>query len=139
VPAGQHRRTLRIYAEGYGILDARFTTLAEVLGEQGYAMFGITANPRMNTSFDLHQGCDGYVDGNEVYPLIQTATDSPLYKATTVRSDPAMFRRAMELVEAREGRPTRADPAVREPEAPAVVSSNPATKKGLRSSSPQKR
>jgi arylsulfatase A-like enzyme len=102
---GRHPRSLGIYAERYGILDDRFSTLAERLRSHGYATFGVTANPHLNTSYNFQQGFDTYIDSSAVYPFMQHAQDDEPYKESTVRSGPEMFDQALQFLEARDGQP----------------------------------
>ena len=102
---GRYPRSLGIYAERYGILGDQFTTLAEALRDHGYATFGVTANPHLNTSYNFHQGFDTYIDSIAVYPFMKNSAGDPLYKESTVRSGPEMFDQARRFVEARDGQP----------------------------------
>jgi len=47
------------------MLDYRFLTLAEALSREGYATFGVTANPYTNSVFGFDQGFDVYIDRND--------------------------------------------------------------------------
>lgn len=102
---GRYPRSLGIYAEKFGILGDRFTTLAEALQDHGYATFGITANPHLNTSFNFHQGFETYIDSNIVRSYMNTSSDSSFHSASTIRTGSQMFDQAMQFVEARDGQP----------------------------------
>lgn len=55
-------RSIGIYKEKYDILPDKYLTLAEVLKDNGYRTYGITANPNINKIFNFHQGFDEYED-----------------------------------------------------------------------------
>lgn len=63
----QYPRTLGLYQEGDQVLPERFPTLAEVFQEHGYATFGVTANPNINSRAQFDQGFDQYVDSLVVF------------------------------------------------------------------------
>jgi len=44
------------------VLPERLTTLAEHLSGRGYATYGVTANPHLNSTYGFDQGFDGYED-----------------------------------------------------------------------------
>jgi arylsulfatase A-like enzyme len=95
---GRYPRSLGIYEEREGILADRFTTLAEVLRQHGYATFGITANPHMNTSYNFHQGFDRYVDSDAVYSFMAPSQNQTSYSGGTVMAARQMFERVTEFV-----------------------------------------
>ncbi|MFT7465403.1 MAG: arylsulfatase A-like enzyme, partial [Pseudohongiellaceae bacterium] len=63
----QYPRTLGLYAEFDHALPERFVALAEVLNDHGYATFGATANPNINSRAQFDQGFDEYVDSIYVF------------------------------------------------------------------------
>ena len=63
----QYPRTLGLYAEHDHALPYRFDSLAEVLHDNGYATFGATANPNINSRAQFDQGFDEYVDSLVVF------------------------------------------------------------------------
>jgi arylsulfatase A-like enzyme len=63
----QYPRTLGLYVEDGGVVPDSFQTLAEVLAEQGFGTFGITANPNLNARFAFDRGFDTYVDSVVVF------------------------------------------------------------------------
>ena len=63
----QYPRTLGLYAEFDHALPERFVALAEVLNAHGYATFGATANPNINSRAQFDQGFDEYVDSIYVF------------------------------------------------------------------------
>lgn len=99
---GRYPRSLGIYRERRGILADRFTTLAEAVGEAGYATFGITANPHLNTSYNFHQGFDDYVDSTAVYSFMEISDDQRRYKAGQVASALDMFGQVVEWLDRQE-------------------------------------
>ncbi len=66
---GMHPRSIGMYKdmENYNILNDKYTTIAEVLKENGYSTFGITANPTINSAFNFQQGFDTYIDSNYIW------------------------------------------------------------------------
>jgi arylsulfatase A-like enzyme len=87
---GLHPRTVGIYEEALHALDPGFTTLAEILREQGYATAGATANPNINGSFGFAQGFDHHVDSDVIWawmppePGRLTTNEAPLPTAREV-------------------------------------------------------
>ncbi len=63
----QYPRTLGLYHEGDQVLPVHFDTLAEILKDGGYATFGATANPNINSRVQFDQGFDTYVDSMVVF------------------------------------------------------------------------
>ena len=63
----QYPRTLGLYAEFDHALPERFDVLAELLQSNGYATFGATANPNINSRAQFDQGFDEYVDSIYVF------------------------------------------------------------------------
>ncbi|MCP4645066.1 MAG: sulfatase [bacterium] len=63
----RYPRTLGLYKERDEALNDRFVTLAEALQGHGYTTFGITANPVINSVFNMHQGFDTYIDSAVVF------------------------------------------------------------------------
>ena len=63
----------------------RFTTLAEVLRENGYTTVGLTANPNINSVFNFDQGFDTYVDSHVLFPFMRPRTEQEVYKKTSPR------------------------------------------------------
>lgn len=63
----QYPRTLGLYKEENEILDDRWETLAEVLRDNGYYTLGLTANPIINSAFNMNQGFDEYLDSGVVF------------------------------------------------------------------------
>jgi arylsulfatase A-like enzyme len=71
-------RTIGIYKEKYDILQDRFLTLAEVMKQNGYRTFGITANPNINKLFNFQQGFDEYQDSNVVWKWMKSDSDKKI-------------------------------------------------------------
>jgi arylsulfatase A-like enzyme len=65
-----HPRTLGLYREEGEMLGSEFTTLAEVLKQNGYWTAGATANPNINAYFNFDQGFDYYVDSDVVFDFM---------------------------------------------------------------------
>ena len=67
---GHHPRTLGLYREKAEILADRFTTLAELLRDNGYTTVGMTANPHINSSYNFDQGFATYLDSHVLFPFM---------------------------------------------------------------------
>ena len=94
----QHPRTLGLYKESAEILDDEFTTLAEVLGENGYTNAGVTANPNINSSFNFDQGFDFYLDSHVVYNFMTPKTGMN-YDRTRIRSAREVYQSALDITQ----------------------------------------
>lgn len=64
-------RTLGLFIEKDQALNERFTTLAEIMFDAGYATFGLTANPNINIRYNFHQGFEKYVDSNILFSWME--------------------------------------------------------------------
>jgi len=96
---GLYPRTLGIYDEEGDSLPDHFQTLAELLRERGYRTVGLTANPNLNRSFNMHQGFDEYVESHAVFPWQADEEPArPLTRERRLRSARDLFRRADELL-----------------------------------------
>ena len=93
-------RTVGLYVEREEILDDRFTTLAEVLHQNGYRTLGLTANPNINTVFNFQQGFDEYVDSNVVWGWMQADEAQEKRTTTTLPAANDLFGKALELIAA---------------------------------------
>ena len=62
----RYPRSIGIFKEKFDMLQKADFTLAEILQQNGYRTFGITANPNINRLFNFHQGFDEYRDTNVV-------------------------------------------------------------------------
>lgn len=93
---GQHPRTLGLYRERAEILAERFTTLAEVLRDNGYATTGLTANPHINSSYNFDQGFSTYIDSHVLFPFMKPAGEQQNYNKSPVRSARELFAGALE-------------------------------------------
>ena len=51
-------------------------TLAEVLQENGYTTIGVTANPVINSVFNMHQGFDAYSDSDVLFSWMKETAGS---------------------------------------------------------------
>jgi arylsulfatase A-like enzyme len=94
---GFYPRRLGIYFQQYGILGDGPVTLAEALHDHGYATFGITANPHMNSSFNLHQGFDVYVDSIAVYGFMEKDSSQTQYRESRLATAEEIFAQALEF------------------------------------------
>lgn len=101
----QYPRTLGLYKERNEILNDRFTTLAETLKENGYTTLGVTANPVINSVFNLHQGFDEYVDSHVIFSWMKDAPESEqnrsLRRFKQLPSAPEVFEQALALLDSK--------------------------------------
>jgi len=111
---GRQIRSLGIYNERVGILGDRFTTLAEVLRDQGYSTFGITANPHLNRAYNFQQGFDSYVDSDTVFSFMPIGGRQSSYEETSLATAREMFARVAEFVDRHPGTPTYVQVALME-------------------------
>lgn len=99
----RYPRSIGIYAERDGILDDRFTTLAECFSAAGYTTLGLTANPHLNRSFHFHQGFDHYYDSDVVFEFMAKAGEDPIFRTSKLASARQLFRKAISVVNAHPG------------------------------------
>jgi arylsulfatase A-like enzyme len=67
----RYPRSLGIFKEKFDILSGEYSTLAEILSENGYRTIGITANPHLNKVFNFHQGFDDYAESSVIWEWMQ--------------------------------------------------------------------
>jgi arylsulfatase A-like enzyme len=94
---GMHPRRLGVYYQPKGILGDGAITLAEILREHGYATFGVTANPHMNSCFNLHQGFDVYIDSDAVYGFMKRDAGQTWYRRSSVATVDELFAKVLEF------------------------------------------
>ncbi len=70
----RYPRSIGIFKEKFDMLHKADLTLAEILRQNGYRTFGITANPNINRWFNFHQGFDEYRDTNVVWSWMAPAS-----------------------------------------------------------------
>lgn len=103
---GRHPRTLGLYDVKNEILNSRFTTLAEALRSQGYTTLGATANPVINSAFNMHQGFDEYVDSVVVFPWMRDEVYAGEARSSnreaSLPSARQIFATATEMIERRD-------------------------------------
>lgn len=63
----RYPRSIGIYDEKFDILQQQLVTLPEILQDEGYVTYGITANPNTNAVFHFDQGFDEYRDSSVVW------------------------------------------------------------------------
>jgi len=97
----RYPRTLGIYDEQEGVLDDRFTTLAECFDAAGYETLGLTANPHLNRSFNFHQGFDEYHDSFVVFSFMAADERQPVFERSKLLSARQLFTKALEEVRSR--------------------------------------
>ena len=96
---GLYPRTLGLYDEEGEILADGFTTLAEVLQANGYATIGLTANPVINSVFNMHQGFDTYIDSHIVFSWMGAGEGEVTARNRQLRPTPDILRQAEQLID----------------------------------------
>ncbi len=117
---GVYPRTTGVYKEKYDALSPEVVTLAERFQAAGYATYGMTANPSINSSFGFDQGFDQYADCGVVWPWMEAEEGQEKYKRGRVRLDDArtITDRALEVLEQHEGGPFYLQTLYIDPHAP---------------------
>ena len=92
-------RQVGVYKERGQLLHNRYTLLSEVLKENGYATYGITANPNINSSFNFHQGFDKYIDSAVAFDWMAPALKAKkkAYGKAPLRTARENFKIALRL------------------------------------------
>ncbi|HOS04379.1 MAG TPA: sulfatase-like hydrolase/transferase, partial [Candidatus Hydrogenedentes bacterium] len=105
----RYPRSLGLYKEENQALDDRFTTLAEILKRHGYRTVGVTANPNINSLFNMQQGFDVYVDCNVVFDAMASTLPSTegveLLRSGRFPTAVSLFDRLIEEVQKGEAGP----------------------------------
>ncbi len=102
----QYPRTLGIYGEFNQCLNDRFVTLAEALKAAGYTTIGVTANPNMNSVFNVSQGYDYYFDSNVVWEWMAAKPGQiPRSYSTKLKTSGEIFQLAVDLLHREKRRP----------------------------------
>ena len=91
-------RTLGLYLEKGEILADRFTTLAEVLQQNGFKTLGLTANPNINSAFNFHQGFDLHVDSNVLFDWMKPEEDTVSRNQQSLPKANALFKKALDWI-----------------------------------------
>jgi arylsulfatase A-like enzyme len=95
----RYPRSLGLKAEDGQMVPDEAVTLAEILQHEGYATFGITANPNLNSRYNFHQGFDHYSDSSVVFhrrdASIPEGTIS--YLKAPLRSTPEILAETLEF------------------------------------------
>lgn len=104
---GLHPRSLGIFSEEGDSLPPGVPTLAEILQERGWATYGITANPNINTCYGFARGFDDYVDSDVVFNFMEREGDQTTYAfgQTALPRSRQILKRALEWAEDHAGRP----------------------------------
>lgn len=92
-------RTLGLYVERDQMINAAIDTLPKMLKRQGYATFGATANPNMNSLFGFDQGFDVYNDSNVVFGWMAKPGNEIRRGSTQLPDAPELFRAALEFAQ----------------------------------------
>ncbi len=101
----RYPRSLGLYTEDGQIVPDEALTLAEIVQEAGYATFGITANPNLNSRYNFDQGFDAYSDSTVVFhmPGGEIPEGSTSYLQAPLRSAPQIFGAAVEFARTMNG------------------------------------
>jgi len=102
----QYPRTLGIYGEFNQCLNDKFVTLAEALKAAGYTTIGVTANPNLNSVFNVNQGYDYYFDSNVVWEWMAAKPGQvPRSYSTKLKTSGEVFQLALDLLHKEKRRP----------------------------------
>ncbi len=89
----RYPRSLGLYLEDGQRVPDEAETLAEILQEAGYATFGVTANPNLNSRYNFDQGFEEYADSSVVFHMpgdgVPEGTTS--YLKAPLRSSPEVL------------------------------------------------
>ena len=96
----RYPRSLGLYEEQGEILSDGAVTLAEILKQYGYTTIGVTANPTINSAFNMDQGFDKYVDSHVVYSWMGVKKGELDARSRKLMAARELFRIAEELVDA---------------------------------------
>jgi arylsulfatase A-like enzyme len=101
----RYPRSLGLYTEDGQMVPGDAVTLAEVVQDAGYATFGFTANPNLNSRYNFHQGFDHYSDSSVVFLMRgdEPPEGSTSYLDAPLRSSPEVFDAALEFARTMNG------------------------------------
>lgn len=101
----RYPRSLGLYTEDGQMVPGDAVTLAEVVQDAGYATFGFTANPNLNSRYNFHQGFDHYSDSSVVFHMRgdEPPEGSTSYLDAPLRSSPEVFDAALEFARTMNG------------------------------------
>ncbi|MAG63913.1 hypothetical protein CMO84_10380 [Candidatus Woesearchaeota archaeon] len=101
----RYPRSLGLYTEDGQMVPEDAVTLAEVLQDAGYATFGFTANPNLNSRYNFHQGFDHYSDSSVVFHLRGDVLPegATSYLDAPLRSSPEVLDAALEFARTMNG------------------------------------
>ena len=101
----RYPRSLGLREEDGQMVPDEAVTLAEILQREGYATFGITANPNLNSRYNFHQGFDYYSDSSVVFhrPDSSIPEGAISYLKAPLRSTPEILAETLEFARARDG------------------------------------
>ncbi len=95
----RYPRSLGLKMEDGQMVPDEAVTLAEILQREGYATFGITANPNLNSRYNFHQGFDHYSDSSVVFHRRDASIPegSISYLNAPLRSTPEILAETLEF------------------------------------------
>lgn len=101
---GTFPRETGVYKERFDALSPEVVTLAEMFSRAGWATYGVTSNPSINTVFGFHRGFDEYGDCGVVWPWMK---GKRRFKRNVVMMEDAdmVTDRSISLMERHEGGP----------------------------------
>jgi len=101
---GIYPRQTGVYKERFDALSPDVVTLAEMFSAAGWATYGVTSNPSINSVFGFHRGFDEYGNCGVVWPWMK---GKQRYKRDVVMMEDAdlVTDRSISLMERHEGGP----------------------------------
>jgi arylsulfatase A-like enzyme len=89
------------------ILNDQYLTLAEILKANGYATCGITANPTINSIYNLNQGFDTYIDSDVVWKWMDQEEGKKVYQEgdTPLPDSAGVFKKTLDMAKSIAQRP----------------------------------
>ncbi len=101
----RYPRSLGLYKEKDEILNDSFVTMAELLQAHGYGTYGITANPVINSVFNMHQGFDTHVDSDVNFSWMQPEDGKATARNHRLASAQQLFEAVLRHAKASSNKP----------------------------------
>ena len=99
----QYPRSLGLYREENERLPDDAVMLSEVLKDNGYATFGITAKPNINSVYGFSQGFDQYIDSNVVFEWMPELDGKKRRSRSPLSFASEVFEKAMTFAKGAKG------------------------------------
>lgn len=93
----RYPRALGLYDEQDQALPESFETFAEVLRGAGYATFGATANPNVNSTYGFRQGFDRYLDSTVRWHWMEVEEGKPTTDERALQPAKELFDAALDF------------------------------------------